>query len=112
MPRVATDLLYGTLDTLVLKTLSWTPMHGYAITEWLERRTGGTLAIDDAALYKALHRLEERGDIAGVWGVSENNRRARFYSLTAAGRRRLRSETTAWNDFAQAVGRVLAAAAP
>jgi transcriptional regulator len=110
MPRTPTDLLYGTLDTLVLKTLSWKPMHGYSITEWLERRTQGTLTIDDAALYKSLHRLEERGDVEGAWGVSENNRRARYYSLTAGGRRRLRDEVGVWNDFSIAVNRVLTAA--
>jgi transcriptional regulator len=107
MPKTATDLLYGTLDILVLKTLSWQPMHGYAISDWLERRTGGTIEIDDAALYKSLHRLEEREDVAGEWGLSENNRRAKYYQLTAAGRRRLRAETTAWNAFSLAVSNVL-----
>ncbi len=109
MPKTPTDLLYGTLDTLVLKTLSWKPMHGYSITEWLERRTEGALAIDDAGLYKALHRLEERGDVEGEWGVSDNNRRARYYALTAQGRRRLKAETTTWNEFSLAVNRVLQA---
>jgi len=107
MPKTATDLLYGTLDILVLKTLSWQPMHGYAVSAWLEVRTGGTIEIDDAALYKALHRLEERGDIAGEWGLSENNRKAKYYRLTAGGRRRLKAETTAWNEYAVAVTRVL-----
>lgn len=110
MPKAPSDLLYGTLDTLVLKTLSWKPMHGYAITEWLERRTDGALAIDDAGLYKALHRLEERGEVDGTWGVSANNRRAKYYALTAQGRRRLRADTTVWNDFSLAVNRVLQAA--
>lgn len=107
MPRTASDLLYGTLDTLVLKTLSWKPMHGYAITEWLEQRSEGALAIDDAGLYKALHRLESRRDVTGEWGLSDNNRRAKYYALTAQGRRRLRSEMGVWKDFSVAVNRVL-----
>ena len=108
--KAPTELLYGTLDLLVLKTLTWDAMHGYAITEWLERRTGGTLTIDDAALYKSLHRLEERGDLSSAWGYSENNRRAKFYALTAAGRRRLRTDAAAWTEFARAVHHVLQAA--
>lgn len=107
MSKTPTDLLYGTLDILVLKTLSWQPMHGYAISDWLEKRTKGTIEIDDAALYKALHRLEEREDVSGEWGLSENNRRARYYRLTPAGRRRLRAETRAWNAFSLAVSSVL-----
>ena len=86
MTRAPTDLLYGTLDVLVLKTLTWGPRHGYAISAWIGGRTGGTLAIDDAALYKALHRLEQEGGIAAEWGLSENNRRAKYYSITARGR--------------------------
>lgn len=107
MLKTPTDLLYGTLDILVLKTLSWQPMHGYAISDWLEKRTGGTIEIDDAALYKALHRLEESEHVVGEWGLSDNNRRAKYYKLTAAGRRRLRAEATAWNAFAHAVSGVL-----
>ncbi|HVT39565.1 MAG TPA: PadR family transcriptional regulator [Gemmatimonadaceae bacterium] len=107
MTRTPTDLLYGTLNVLVLKSLSWKPMHGYAISNWLRERTGGTLVIDDAALYKSLHRLEEQGAISSAWGMSENNRRAKYYHLTAAGRRQLRSERTAWQAYALAVARVL-----
>ncbi|HEX5439198.1 MAG TPA: PadR family transcriptional regulator [Gemmatimonadaceae bacterium] len=107
MPRGATDLLYGTLDVLILKTLSWGPMHGYGITRWIEQRTDRELEIVDAALYKALHRLEERGAIAATWGLSENNRRARYYSLTARGRRMLRAETDTWKRYVAAVSRVL-----
>ena len=105
--RAPTDLLYGTLDVLVLKTLSWRPMHGYAISGWIRERTGGTLAIDDAALYKALHRLELRGLVESEWGLSENNRRAKYYQLTADGRRQLRAERAVWEQFAAAVARVL-----
>ena len=107
MPRDTTDLLYGTLDVLVLKTLSWGPMHGYGITRWIEQRTERELEIVDAALYKALHRLEAQGAIAAEWGLSENNRRAKYYSLTARGRRLLRAETDTWNRYVAAVSRVL-----
>jgi transcriptional regulator len=101
------DLLHGTLDVLILRTLAWSPMHGYAVTRWIKERTGGTLAIEDAPLYKALHRLERDGCIAAEWGISENNRRARFYRLTPHGRRALRFEESAWRRYAQAVFQVL-----
>jgi len=107
MPREASDLLHGTLDVLVLKTLSWGPMHGYWIVEWIEQRGSGDLVIVDAALYKALHRLEEAGAIESEWGVSENNRKAKYYSLTARGRAQLRAETATWRRYANAVGRIL-----
>ncbi|HLB10897.1 MAG TPA: PadR family transcriptional regulator [Gemmatimonadaceae bacterium] len=107
MNRSGSDLIYGTLNVLVLKTLTWEPMHGYAISNWLRERSGGTLQVDDAALYKALHRLEAQGAVDSEWGISENNRRAKFYRLTALGRRQLRDERTAWMEFAVAVTRVL-----
>jgi PadR family transcriptional regulator, regulatory protein PadR len=110
MARTPTDLLYGTLDVLVLKTLSWEPMHGYAIAGWIGQRTGGALAVDDAALYKALHRLEDQGHVESEWGLSENNRRAKYYRLTAQGRRQLRAESSAWRAYAAAVAAVLEAA--
>ena len=107
MPRDASDLLHGTLDVLVLKTLSWGSMHGYAISEWIEQRGGGDLVIVDAALYKALHRLEDAGAIESEWGLSDNNRKAKYYSLTARGRAQLRAETATWRRYASAVGRIL-----
>jgi PadR family transcriptional regulator PadR len=107
MTKSPADLLYGTLNVLVLKTLSWKPMHGYAISNWLRERSTGTLEIDDAAMYKALHRLEELGAIGSVWGMSENNRRAKYYHLTAAGRRLLRDERAAWQAYALVVSRIL-----
>jgi transcriptional regulator len=107
MPREASDLLHGTLDVLVLKTLSWGAMHGYAIVEWIEQRCSGDLVIVDAALYKALHRLEDAGAIESEWGVSENNRKARFYTITKAGRRQLEKEREHWNAITAAVSRVL-----
>ncbi|MHB1225781.1 MAG: PadR family transcriptional regulator, partial [Gemmatimonadaceae bacterium] len=81
--------------------------HGYAIVRWIEQRTAGVLTIEDAALYKALHRLHQAGSVEATWGVSENNRRARYYRLTDAGRRVLRAQTTTWRRFSAAVGAVL-----
>jgi PadR family transcriptional regulator, regulatory protein PadR len=109
MANDANDLLHGTLDVLVLKTLSWAPMHGYAIARWIEGRTKGDLQVVDAALYKALHRLEQQGSIAAEWGLSENNRRAKYYSLTVRGRAALRAEAATWRRYVAAVGRVLEA---
>jgi PadR family transcriptional regulator PadR len=107
MPRDSNDLLHGTLDVLVLKTLSWGPMHGFGISTWIEQQTGNELVIVDAALYKALHRLEDSGAIVGEWGVSDNNRRARYYSLTPGGRRLLRAEAATWKRYVAAVSSVL-----
>ena len=107
MPRSPNDLLHGTLDVLVLRTLGWGPMHGYGISRWIEDRAGGILTIEDAALYKALHRLQRDGAITSEWGVSDNNRRARYYRLTTHGRHRLRAETATWHTYAGAIRRVL-----
>lgn len=101
------DLLQGTLDVLILRALTAGPAHGYAVSRWVRERTGGALHIEDAPLYKALHRLEHAGCVAASWGVSENNRRARYYRLTATGRRRLRAETSTWRRYALAVSSVL-----
>jgi PadR family transcriptional regulator PadR len=102
------DLLQGTLDMLVLKALSWGSMHGYEVTRWLEERSGDALRIEEGSLYPALHRLARRGWVEAEWGVSENNRRAKYYTLTAEGRRQLRAEATSWEQFAAVVGKVLA----
>jgi PadR family transcriptional regulator len=107
MPRPANDLLHGTLDVLVLKTLSWGPMHGYGITTWIEQHSGHELDVVDAALYKALHRLEAAGAVASTWGISENNRKAKYYSLTARGRRVLQAELETWRRYVAAVSGVL-----
>jgi transcriptional regulator len=101
------DLMQGTLDVLVLRTLAWQPMHGYGVSRWIRDRTEGTIEIEDAPLYKALHRLERAGFVTAEWGLSENNRRARYYRLTPAGRQRLRSAESAWRRYAAAVFRVL-----
>jgi transcriptional regulator len=100
-------LLKGTLDVLVLKALSWEPMHGYDIIEWIRSQSNGLLAVDDAALYQALHRLEGRGCLAAEWGLSENGRRAKYYELTATGRKELASEASGWRDYANAVFTIL-----
>lgn len=100
-------LLQGTLDVLVLRALVWGPAHGYAVTRWIRERTDGVLEIGDAPLYKALHRLEGTGCVVAAWGLSENNRRARYYRLTARGRRQLKVEEAAWRRYAKAVFRVL-----
>ena len=105
--RPSKELLHGTLDALVLKTLSWGPRHGYAIIRWLEDTAGDALEIEEGSLYPALYRLERRGWIASEWGTSELGRRAKMYRLTARGRRELREETEQWQAFAAAVSRVL-----
>jgi transcriptional regulator len=104
-------LIKGTLDVLVLKALSWGPMHGFEITCWLEARSDSQLAVDDSALYQALHRMEERDLIAGDWGVTENNRRARFYRMTTNGRVHLRAEAANLVRYASTVTSILEARA-
>ena len=104
------SLVKGTLDILVLKTLSWGAMHGFEITSWLEHRSGGALDVEDSALYQALHRLEERGLVSAEWGMTENNRRARYYGITREGRSHLRTETTRWLRYTATVSDILSAA--
>jgi len=101
------DLLQGTLDMLVLQALRLGPAHGYTIAQTIERRSDDVLQVEQGSLYPALHRLEDRGFIASFWGTSENNRRARYYRLTATGRRRLVEETTKWDLLVRAIGRVM-----
>jgi PadR family transcriptional regulator len=103
-------VLKGTLDLLVLRALSWTPMHGFEIVSWLERAAGGSLELEDSALYQAVYRLEERGLLQAEWGVTENNRRARYYKITPAGRSHLRAETKNWVEYAGTVTDILTAA--
>ena len=111
MEQLALPLLKGTLDVLILKTLSWGPMHGFGIAQWLDSTSGGTLGVDDSVLYQALHRVEGRGYVEAEWGVTENNRRARYYRLTGAGRRHLRAETETWLRYSQSVTTILTLAA-
>ncbi len=107
MAESSLDLLQGTLDVLILRTLAWQPMHGYGVSRWIRERTAGTIAIEDGPLYKALHRLEHDGRISAEWGLSENNRRARYYSITPRGRRALKAEESTWRRYAAAVFKVL-----
>jgi transcriptional regulator len=107
MARDPLDLLYGSLDLLILQTLAWDHMHGYGISSFIRQRTVGVLEIVDAALYKSLHRLERQSFIEGEWGVTSENRRAKFYKLTPAGRAALRAETSAWKKYVAAVHKVM-----
>ncbi|HEX4683876.1 MAG TPA: PadR family transcriptional regulator [Gemmatimonadaceae bacterium] len=102
-------VLKGTLDLLVLRALSWAPMHGFEIVNWLERAANASLDIEDSALYQAVYRLEERRLLQAEWGVTENNRRARYYKLTPAGRAHLRAETKNWMQYAETVTTILTA---
>ena len=103
------NLLQGTLDLLVLKALTFGTRHGYAVARWVRDTTDGTLDVEEGALYTSLHRMERRGWLESEWGVSENNRRAKYYSLTEAGRQQLRTESSAWTRYAEAVFKVLRA---
>jgi PadR family transcriptional regulator, regulatory protein PadR len=111
MTSLGKDRLHGTLDALVLKTLSWGPRHGYAIARWLEETTRDAISVEEGSLYPALYRLEKRGWIAAEWGTSEIGRKAKIYRLTPAGRRQLRAEMTEWSDFVRVVSLVLLAPA-
>jgi transcriptional regulator len=102
-------LLQGTVDLLILKALQQGPAHGYSVTRWVRDRTDGVIAMEDAALYQALHRLEAKGWVASEWGLSENNRRAKYYSLTPTGSRQLRNEVSLWKRYAEAMFKVIEA---
>lgn len=102
------EILQGTLDLLILKTLVVGPAHGHTIAHVIERRSDDVLQVEHGSLYPALHRLEDRGWIASFWGTSENNRKARYYRLTPAGRKQLATETATWRRFSEAVNHVLA----
>lgn len=110
MDRAPPEMLQGTVDILILRAVASEPRHGYAIARWLDERSAGVLSVDGAALYQALHRLEHRKWITATWGRSENNRRAKYYELSAAGRTHLRSESAVWRRYAQAVSAVLSPA--
>jgi transcriptional regulator len=110
MHRTPSELLQGTVDVLILRALSWQAMHGYTISQWISDRSREVLAIEGAALYQALHRLEKRKWVSSYWGLSENNRKAKFYELTARGRSELRAESATWHSYAEAVMRVLSTA--
>lgn len=101
-------LVQGTVDLLILRTLSWQPMHGYGISRWIRQRTEEELDLQDAALYQALRRMEKKGWVEAEWGLTETNRRARFYKLTSRGREQLEREVSTWRRYTDAVARVLA----
>jgi PadR family transcriptional regulator PadR len=101
------DLLQGTLDLLVLKSLSWGAMHGYGVATWIRERSEEEFLVEEGALYPALHRLERRSWVESEWGLSENNRKAKFYRLTGKGRAQLKSEVSLWERYVSAVGKVL-----
>ena len=109
MSKPNVPLLQGTLDILILKALASGPMHGYGIALWLERTTDDVLQIEEGSLYPALHRMQRKGLLEAEWGLSDNNRRAKYYRLTTVGKRHLQTETTSWERFADAVSTVLAA---
>ena len=107
MARRGTRLLHGTLDTLILRTVADGPRHGYGIGRWIEKQTGAAIQVEEGSLYPALYRLEKKGLLESEWGVSELDRRAKFYRPTARGRETLKAETQEWMRFSRAVTRVL-----
>jgi PadR family transcriptional regulator PadR len=106
------DLLRSSLDLLILKALGWGPRHGYAVAEWIEMATSDALAVEEGTLYPALHRLERKGWVRSEWGVSDNNRRAKFYKLTATGRAQFRTQAPGWHRYAEAIAAALRATSP
>src|SRR5947207_1319352 len=107
MANDSLELLKGTLDLMILKTLSWAPAHGYGIARWIEQCTDDVLQVEEGSLYPALHKLEDQGLIVAEWGISELNRRAKFYRLTTAGKKQLRASHENWARFSKALARVL-----
>jgi PadR family transcriptional regulator PadR len=103
------EVIQGTLNVLILQTLSWRPMNGYAIAQWIHEVTRGDIEIEEGALYPALHRMEQKGWLASDWGYTEQSRRARYYRLTAAGRRQLTAELSRWSRYTEAMTLVLTA---
>jgi PadR family transcriptional regulator, regulatory protein PadR len=110
--KIQLELIRGTLDVLILKALAWGPLHGYAITSLIRRHTDDALLVEEGTLYPALWRLEKQGWVEAEWGLSANNRKAKYYGLTANGRRHLRAETRTWEAYAAAVGKMLNATRP
>ena len=103
------ELVQGTLDFLVLRTLNWGPQHGFGVARWIRNVTGDRLQIEDGALYPALHRMEQKGWISSTWEITENRRKAKVYSLTAKGRKQLTAQTTAWDGYVEAVRQIIIA---
>lgn len=107
MPTQRVSILKGTMDLLILKALSWGPMHGYGVSHWIREVTTATFDLQEGVLYPALHRLEHKGWIDSGWGISDNNRQAKYYALTPLGRKQLRRELSTWARFAAAVGKIV-----
>ena len=107
MAREALGLVPGTVHVLILKTLTWSTMHGYGISQWIRQRTDGALAVEDAALYQALHRLERKGWVDSEWGISDTNRRAKFYHITPQGRKQLQTDVAELQRYVEALFKVL-----
>jgi PadR family transcriptional regulator, regulatory protein PadR len=107
MPRESLGLVQGTVDVLILKTLTWSSMHGYGISQWIRQRTDGELSVEDAALYQALHRLERKGWVDSEWGISDTNRRAKFYHITRDGRKQLQTDVAELRRYVDALFKVL-----
>jgi len=112
MEKTRLELFRGTLDILILKSLIWGPLHGYAITGLIRRQSDDALLVEEGTLYPALWRLESRGFIEAEWGLSDNNRKAKYYHLTSEGRRHLRAQSKTWEAYAEAVAKVLGATQP
>jgi PadR family transcriptional regulator, regulatory protein PadR len=106
------ELVRGTLDILILKSLVWSPLHGYAITSLIRRQSDDALLVEEGTLYPALWRLESKGFVEAEWGLSDNNRKAKYYKLTREGRRYLRAEAKTWEAYAEAVAKILSATRP
>jgi len=111
MKHSSLEVVRGTLDVLILRALSWGPQHGYAISTWIREQTDQELLVEEGALYPALYRLESKQWLVSDWGTSDNNRRAKYYTLTPAGRRHLKQEMETWDRYTKAVSRILSAAA-
>ena len=109
MSKPSIDLLQGSLDVIVLKTLSWQPMHGFGIARWIQRVTDDVLQVEEGSLYPSLYRMENKGWVKAEWRLTENNRRAKYYRLTAAGKRRLAEESDTWERFAGAMTKIMSA---
>lgn len=112
MNKTRLELIRGTLDVIILKSLIWGPLHGYAISSQIRRQSDEALLVEEGTLYPALWRLENKGLVASEWGLSDNNRKAKYYSLTTEGRRHVRAETRSWEAYAEAVGKILRATDP
>jgi len=109
MARASVDLLQGTLDLIVLKSLSWGPMHGFGLARWIQLTTDDVLQVEEGSLYPALYRMENRGWIKAQWALTENGRRAKYYKLTATGKRQLETESRSWEAVSGAIAKIMAA---